>query len=70
MAWHHASPSYSSGEVVPQSGLYLALHPTGVVSYGKILFDKGEPFPLCSRCDGVRYTLLYTLPRIADDREQ
>lgn len=53
--------SYSSGEPVPQSGIYLALHPSGAVSYGKLAFDKGEAFPLCSRCDEVRYTLLRQL---------
>ena len=53
--------SYTSGEEVPQSGLYLALHPSGAVSYGKVSFDKGEAFPLCSRCDEVRYTLLHKL---------
>jgi hypothetical protein len=54
--------SYSSGQVVPQTGLYLATHPSGAVSYGKLAFDKGEAFPLCSRCDEVRYTLLRVLP--------
>lgn len=53
--------SYSSGEQVPQSGLYMAMHPSGAVSYGKLAFDKGEAFPLCSRCDEVRYTLLRKL---------
>jgi hypothetical protein len=53
--------SYSSGEEVPHSGLYLAMHPNGAVSYGKLAFDKGEAFPLCSRCDEVRYTLLRKL---------
>jgi hypothetical protein len=53
--------SYSSGEQVPQSGLYLAMHPSGSVSYGRLAFDKGEAFPLCSRCDEVRYTLLRRL---------
>lgn len=53
--------SYSSGEEVPHSGLYLAMHPSGAVSYGKLAFDKGEAFPLCSRCDEVRYTLLCKL---------
>ena len=54
----HSFLSYPSGELVPQTGHYLAHHPSGVISYGEILFQKGEPFPLCSRCDGVRYTLL------------
>ncbi len=54
--------SYISGQLVPQTGLYLAIHPTGAVSYGKLAFDKGEAFPLCSRCDDVRYTLLRVLP--------
>lgn len=54
--------SYRSGQVVPQTGLYLAIHPSGAVSYGKLAFDKGEAFPLCSRCDNVRYTLLQVLP--------
>ena len=58
MPYHHASRPYLSGEPVPQDGLYLAFHPSRTISYGKILFDKGEPFPLCSRCDDVRYTLL------------
>jgi hypothetical protein len=57
----NVSRSYTSGEQVPQSGLYLALHPSGAVSYGKLAFDKGEAFPLCSRCDEVRYTLLRRL---------
>jgi hypothetical protein len=56
------SQSYTSGEVVPQSGLYVAFHPSGTVSYGKLAFEKGEAFPLCSRCDDVRYTLLRALP--------
>lgn len=58
----HLAHFYESGEKVPQSGLYLAMDPSGAVSYGKLAFEKDEAFPLCSRCDGVRYTLLYTLP--------
>jgi hypothetical protein len=60
--------SYSSGEMVPQSGLYLAFNPGAAVSYGKLAFDKGEAFPLCSRCDDVRYTLLRKLAPGYDDR--
>lgn len=62
MSSHHDPRSYKSGQVVPQTGLYLAINPSGAVSYGKLAFDKGEAFPLCSRCDDVRYTLLYVLP--------
>jgi hypothetical protein len=62
MPYHHASRSYLSGELVPQDGLYLVFHPSRTISYGTILFDKGEPFPLCLRCDDVRYTLLRSLP--------
>jgi hypothetical protein len=51
-----------SGELVPKSGLYVALHPSGAVSYGNILFDRGERFPLCSRCNDVRYTPLRSIP--------
>lgn len=62
MPYHHVSRSYISGELVPQDGLYLVFHPSRTITYGKILFDKGEPFPLCSRCDDVRYSLLRSLP--------
>ena len=62
MSSRHVPKSYSSGQAVPRTGLYLAMHPSGAVSYGKLAFDKGEPFPLCSRCDDVRYTLLRVLP--------
>jgi hypothetical protein len=58
MPANYESGLHVSGDVVPESGFYLALHPSGAASYGKILFDKGERFPLCSRCDDVRYTLL------------
>ena len=62
MSFHHPLISYRSGQVVPQTGLYVAVHPDGAVSYGKLAFDKGEAFPLCSRCDDVRYMLLHVLP--------
>ena len=58
----HSSRSYPSGKLVPETGHYLVLHPSGALSYGKILFDKGETFPLCSRCDDVRYACLYPVP--------
>lgn len=69
MTWHRASQSYTSGEVVPQSGLYVAMHPGGAVSYAELRFDKGEAFPLCSRCDHVRYSLLHA-SRVPDDRSR
>ena len=62
MASHQVPTAYKSGQVVPQTGLYVAVHPSGAVSYGKLAFDKGEAFPLCSRCDDVRYKLLHVLP--------
>jgi hypothetical protein len=62
MSSRNIRPCFSSGQVVPQTGLYLATHPSGTVSYGKVAFDKGEAFPLCSRCDDVRYMLLTVLP--------
>ena len=68
MSSHQVSPSYAAGQVVPQSGLYIALHPSGTVSYGKLAFDKGEDFPQCSRCDQVRYTLVRTLPGVIGNR--
>ena len=62
MASRKVSQSYTSGQVVPQTGLYQAIDPSGSVSYGKLAFDKGEPFPQCSRCDNVRYMLVHVLP--------
>jgi hypothetical protein len=49
MLFRRVPSAFSSGQVVPQTGLYVALHPSGAVSYGKLAFDKGEAFPLCSR---------------------
>lgn len=64
----HGHQYYTSGEMVPQSGLYLAFQPGAAVFYGKLAFDQGEAFPLCSRCDDVHYTLLRTLAPRCDDR--
>lgn len=58
MLSHFTSQSFRAGEPVPQRGHYIALHPSGAASYGQILFEAGEPFPLCSRCDNVRYQLV------------
>ena len=62
MPSRRVAQSYTSGQLVPHTGLYLALDPSSAVSYGKLAFDKGEPFPQCSRCDNVHYRLLRVLP--------
>jgi hypothetical protein len=70
MLFRRVPSAYSSGQVVAQTGLYVALHSSGAVSYGKPAFDKGEAFPLCSRCVDVRYMLLRALPLLVFHSKQ
>lgn len=62
----HSDCPYTSGDPVPQTGIYEICHEHG--AKGTAVFLSFDYFPPCSCCGSrVRYRLLHAAPHLLED---
>jgi hypothetical protein len=63
-------PTYHSGEVVQQSGIYEAVHEAAHRDPHDVVMIEGDLFPPCDTCSHrVRFRLVRTAPYIFTDED-
>jgi hypothetical protein len=61
---------FPSGRNVPETGIYLALHPGERCSQSEFVLMREHAFPSCATCgDAVEFRLLRAAPYIGEDAD-
>jgi hypothetical protein len=61
------APPFTTGALIPQTGIYRVTHAEHRLPHEVILFD-GEQFPRCSKCqDLVRFEMVYAAEEVHAD---
>ena len=69
----HAEPSrprrlFTSGDVVPEAGIYRVFHAEHRVSH-EVTLNRGHKFPICAKCEtAVVFELLRSAPEASISR--
>jgi hypothetical protein len=63
-------PSFKSGDVVPQTGIYEVVHARGHRVPHEVVLHREDAFPDCEGCGAdVRFRVIRTAPYIFDDED-